>query len=89
MSWGVVQGGDSEVDRAGAGGAGFELGDFLLSGDQADLESFGLAEPSLVFGFLDALAEVVADLQEPRALFRVGPQERAANAPLTELTTMF
>ncbi len=76
MSWGCPEGGDSEVDQVGAfGGARFKLGDFLGGGGQADLESFGFTEPSLLFGFLDALAEVVADLQEPWALFGVGSQE--------------
>jgi hypothetical protein len=38
------------------------------------------------FGFSDAGEQVVADLFQPGAGGRIGAQQRAAQAPLTELT---
>ncbi len=42
--------------------------------------SFGLAEPSVGFGFGDAVQEVVADQGEAVAFGGVGSQQRAAEA---------
>jgi hypothetical protein len=60
-------------------GDAVELGEFLLGGGAADGESFDLAEPAFAFGFGDAVGEVVADLDQPAALGRVGAQDRAAD----------
>ena len=46
----------------------------------------GSGEPALAPGFGDAVVQVGADLLEPGALGWVGPQERAPDVPLTELT---
>jgi hypothetical protein len=56
---------------------------------RADLEALDLAGPALAFGLGDAVAQVVPDFLEPALLGGVRPQERASDAPLTELTTMF
>jgi hypothetical protein len=45
-------------------GAAVDLGEFVLGAGEADLESFGLAEPSFAVGFGDAGGEVVADLSD-------------------------
>ena len=74
------------------GAAGFgqiDLGQLVVGGVEADLESFGFAGPAFAFGFGDACQEVVADFFKSVALGGVDPQERAPDAPLTELTTMF
>ena len=62
------------MDGGPAGGEVVELGEFLLRGGQADLESFGFAGPALLLGFGDAVAEVVADAGEAGTLGWVGPQ---------------
>jgi hypothetical protein len=85
-----VVGRDAEVDGGGAAGdERVDLGELGVSGGEADLESFGFAGPAFAFGLGDAGGEVVADRGQPGPLVRVDPQERAADAPLTELTTMF
>jgi hypothetical protein len=68
-----------------ADGASVELGKLLLCTGEADLESFHLAEPAVAFGFGDARVKVVADLEEPGTLGRVGPERRAANAGFSGL----
>nr|WP_258017937.1 MULTISPECIES: transposase [Streptomyces] len=82
---GVGDGGDAEVDDAAIEGAPVELGEFLRSPGEADLESFDFAEPAFTFGFGDAGEEVVADLDEPVALGGVGPEHGAANTGFSEL----
>ena len=78
------------MDGLGAAGGGLVgLGEFLVCPGEADLESFGFAGPAFAFGFGDAGQEIVADLFEAWPLGGVDPEERAADAPLTELTTMF
>jgi hypothetical protein len=62
-----------------------DLGDLLACGGEADLQAFDLAEPALVLGFADAVEQVGAHVGEPVALCGVGPQERAAQAGLTEM----
>ena len=54
--------GDAQFDGVLVVGASFDLGEFVLGAGEADLQSFGLAEPALAFGFGDAGGEVVADL---------------------------
>src|SRR5258708_6872442 len=87
---GVAVGGASPADGLGpAGGGRVGLGELVVRGGEADLESFGLAGPAFAFGLGGAGQEVVADIGEPAALGRRDPQERAPDAPLTELTSMF
>src|SRR5271166_7052198 len=74
----VVVGGDAEVNRRGAAGGGrVGLGELVVRGREADLESFCLAGPAFALGLGDAGEEVVADFGEPTALARGNPQERA------------
>jgi hypothetical protein len=61
----------------------FDLGEFVVGADEADLESFDLAESAFTLGFGDAGGEVVADLDESLALGGVGPEHGAADACLT------
>jgi hypothetical protein len=83
--------GHSQVDDGGAAAGGdlVHLAEFLPGGGEADLQALGFAGPAFVLGFADAGDQVVADLGQPRPLGRVGPQQRAADAPLTELTPIF
>ena len=66
-----------------------DLGELVLGAGEADLESLDLAGPALALGLGNAVMQVVPDLLEPSALVGRWPQERAPDAPLTELTTMF
>ena len=61
----------------------------LAGAGEADFQSFGLSEPAAGLGFGDAGDEVVADLDQAVPGGWVWPQERAAQAPLTELTLVF
>ena len=63
-----------------------EPGEFVLGGGEADLQALGFAEPAFVVGFVDAGLQVVAKAGQPWPLGRVGPQQRAPDVPLTELT---
>jgi integrase len=54
------------VDGVAAGCELIELGEFGGRGGEADVEAFDLAEPVLLLGFGDSVAEVVADLDEAR-----------------------
>ncbi|WP_280309897.1 hypothetical protein [Nocardia abscessus] len=62
------------------------MGQFFGGRGEADAQAFGFADPALLLGLGDALGEVVADLFEPAALGGVDPQDRTADALLTELT---
>ncbi|WP_406358583.1 hypothetical protein [Streptomyces sp. NBC_00658] len=85
-SWiGGVDGGDAEVDDAAAGGDTVELGEFLLSSGEADLEPFDFAKPAFTFGLGDAGVQVVADVGESGALGWIRSKERASDAGLSEL----
>jgi hypothetical protein len=65
----VAVGGDTEADGLGAAGGGhLGLGDFVVRGGEADLESFGFSGPAFAFGVGDAGVEVVADLLQAVAL---------------------
>lgn len=66
-------------------GAFVDLGEFVVSAGETDLESFDLAEPAFPFGFDDPGDEVVADLYETVALGGVRPEHGAADVPLTEI----
>ena len=72
-----------------AGGGQVGLGEFVVGGGEADLESLGFAGPAFALGFGDAGQEVVADFFEAAALCGVDAQEGASDAPLTDLTPMF
>src|SRR6266480_423822 len=74
------EGGHSERDRGGGAGAPVDLGEFVFGAGEADLESFGLAEPAFAVGFGDAGGEVVADLGDAVALGGVGPVHGASQA---------
>ena len=81
----ACEGGKSQVGCASAGGASFDLGEFVLGADEADLESVDFAEPAFAFGFGDSVGEVVPDLFETVVLGGVGPEHRAADAGFSEL----
>jgi hypothetical protein len=77
----VAVGGDAAADGFGASGGGqVGLGDFVVGGVEADLESFGFAGLALAFGFGDAGLEVVADLFEAVPLGGVDAEHGAADA---------
>ena len=86
----VGEGGQAELGAAvAAGGDLIHLGELVPGAGQADLQSFGLAEPAGRFGLSDTGGQVVADLSQAGPLGGVGAQQRTAQAPLTELTVMF
>jgi len=82
--------GHSKVGHGGAAGVDLvHLGELLAGGGKADLQALCFTGPAFALGFADAVDQVVADLGQPGSLGGVGAQQRAADAPLTELTTMF
>jgi len=52
--------------------------ELLFRAGEADLQSFDLAEPVVLFGFGDAGVKVGDDLAEPVDLGGVGPEQRAS-----------
>ena len=77
----VAVGGDAEVHVLGAARLGeVGLGELVVGGGEADLESFGFAGPAFAFGFGDAGAEVVADLLQAVPLGRVDAEHGASDA---------
>jgi hypothetical protein len=75
----VAEGGQAEAGGLGVpGGDGAELGEFGVSGSEADFKSFGFSCPAVVFGFGDAVLEVHADRFEPGTLGGIDPEQRAA-----------
>jgi len=83
----VGEGWDAELNGLAAVGADLvHLRELGPGAGQAHLQPFGFAEPAVLFGFGDAGDEVVADLHQAGMLAGVGPEKRAAQAPLTELT---
>ncbi len=56
-------------------GTAVQLGEFLFCSREADLESFDFAQPAFPLGLGDTGDEVVADIDEPCPLGRVGSQE--------------
>ena len=76
-------------EASGHPNAPVEAGEFAFGGFQADLEALDFAEPAVHPGFGDALVEVVDDLGETGSLPRRNSQHRAAQAPLTDLTSAF
>ena len=82
----VAVGGDAEADGLGAPGGGQAgLGELVVGGGEADLESFGFAVPALAFSLGDAGQQVAANVFQPRPPGEVDPEERTPEAPLTEL----
>jgi hypothetical protein len=82
----VAVGRDAEADGFGAaGGGGVGLGELVVRGGEADLESFGFSGPAFALGLGDAGQEVIADVFEAAPLGGVDSQERAPDVPLTEL----
>ncbi|MEU7599023.1 hypothetical protein AB0B79_39425 [Streptomyces sp. NPDC039022] len=59
---------------------GFDLGDLVLGGGEAGGRPFDFAEPSLAFGFVDPVFEVVTDLFQAGFLLQGDDQDRAADA---------
>jgi hypothetical protein len=59
---GSAEGRHAESDEGWGAGAAVDLGELVLGAGEADLESFGFAEPAFAVGFGDAGGEVVADL---------------------------
>jgi hypothetical protein len=59
---------------AAAGGDLFHLGELGAGAGEADLESFGLTEPAVLFCFGDPRGQVVADLGQAGSLAGVGAQ---------------
>jgi hypothetical protein len=82
---GAAEGGHAESDWAGGAGAPVDLGEFVFGAGEADLESFGFAEPAFAVGFGDAGGEVVTDLGDAGPLGGVGPVQGASQAALTEM----
>lgn len=67
-------GGRDAQGSRGAVHTAIDLGELVFGAGKADVESFDVAEPAFAFGFGDAGDQVVADLDEPVALGRVGPE---------------
>ncbi|MET9074703.1 hypothetical protein [Streptomyces sp. NPDC004232] len=78
-------GGDAQVHGRRLPVAPIELAELLLGADEADLETFDLAEPAFCLGFGDSGDQVVADLGKPCPLGRVRSQERTSDASISEL----
>ena len=78
----TTRGGDAEVHGRMRPVAPTGPAELLLGAGQADLETFGLAEPAFRLGFGDSGDQVVADLGKPCPLGRVRSQERASDASI-------
>ena len=63
-----------------AGGGQVGLGELVVGGGEADLESLGFADPAFALGFGDASQEVVADLFEAVPQGGVGAEHGASDA---------
>jgi hypothetical protein len=90
MGGGLGEGWHAQVDGgAAADGDVVHLGELVPGCFQVGLAAFGFAEAVVAFGFFDADCQVQDDLGEAGFLGGVRAQERAPDAPLTELTAMF
>lgn len=65
------------------------MGELLVGRVEAYLQAVDLAQPTAFGRFAQSVVEVDDDGQQSRLLRRVGPQDRAPDAPLTELTAEF
>jgi hypothetical protein len=82
--------GHAQAHRAAAAGdEAVDLGELVVRGGEADLQSLGFAGPALVLGFVDAGGQVVADIRQTGPLIWGNPEEGTSDAPLTDLTPMF
>jgi len=81
----LAEGRHAESDRARGAGPPVDLGELVVGAGEADLESFGFAEPAFAVGFGDAGGEVLADLGDAVPLGWVWPVQRASQAALTEM----
>jgi len=75
-----VDRGEAEQHWAVIGGQALHFLELFLCAGEADLQSFNLAEPVVLFGFGDAGVKVGDDLAKPVSLIRVGPEQRASKA---------
>jgi len=66
--------GDAELHLHGCGPGSKlrELGEFVACSSEAEVQTVDFAEPAFTVGFSDAGGEVVADVDQPLALDRVG-----------------
>jgi hypothetical protein len=77
----VAVGRNAEADGLGPSCEGeLDLGELVVGGGEADLESFGFAGPAFAFGLGDAGQEVVADVLQSLFLGRVNPEEGTPGA---------
>src|ERR1017187_2388282 len=82
---GLGEGWHAQVHGGGLPGGQFvHLGDLGGRGGEADFESLGFPGPVVLLSLGDSVAQVVADAGQARPLGWVGPQEGAADVPLTE-----
>jgi hypothetical protein len=85
----LAEGRHPEADRGGPAGALIELCELVLGVREAGAQVLGLAEPAVLLGLGNAGGQVVADLGQAGSPGQVRAQERAPDAPLTELTPVF
>jgi len=70
----VSVGGHAEADGLGSACEGeLDLGELVVGGGEADLESFGFAGPALALGLGDAGGQVAADVFRPLFLGGIDP----------------
>src|SRR5271169_806554 len=62
------------------GGEPVDLGEFGVRGGEADLESFGFADPAFSPGFVDAGDQVVADARKTGPLIWGNPEKGTSDA---------
>jgi len=72
---GVGEAGHAQVGGCLAAGEPVHLSDFRGRCGEADLESFDFTEPAFMLCLEDAVAQVVADIDQAGPLCRVWPQE--------------
>ncbi|WP_158813253.1 hypothetical protein [Streptomyces rimosus] len=84
----VGEDGHAEVDQlwSAVGWDALEAVELGVGGVEADLESFGFAEPAVGAGLADALAEVLNDLDESGSLAGADLEVGAADAGFSELS---
>jgi dTMP kinase len=76
----ITKDGQTKVDGCGPPCPLVQLGEFLFSSGEADLEALDFAEPALSFGLGDAIAKIVADLDDSLTLCGIRPQKTASQA---------
>jgi hypothetical protein len=63
----------ADLDGRGSAGVGVELSDLVAGGVETDLEAVDFTKPAFGAGLVDAVDEVVADLDEPGPLGGIWP----------------